>query len=76
MLSKEMNLKFPPSPSRRCFALAPLYCDGRAVAHRAQDAWLRRTSINVTLKKTVDWVEVKIDQSQVSTPSTSAGTGV
>jgi len=34
------------------------------------------TSINVTLKKTVDWVELKIDQSQVSNPSTGAGTGV
>jgi len=32
--------------------------------------------INVTLKKTVDWVELNIDQSQVSNPSTGAGTGV
>jgi hypothetical protein len=34
------------------------------------------TSINVTLKKTVDWVELKVDRSQVSNPSTGAGTGV
>ena len=32
--------------------------------------------INVTLKKTVDWVELNIEQSQVSNPSTGAGTGV
>lgn len=76
MLSEEMNLKVPSSPSRRCFALAQLYCDGRTVAHRAQEAWLRRTSINVTLKKTVDWVELKLNQSQGSDPSTGAGTGV
>jgi len=76
MLSEEMNLKIPPSPSRRCVALAQLYCDRRVVAHRAQEAWLRRTSINVTLKKTVDWVELKLNQSQVTNPSTGAGTGV
>ena len=76
MLSEEMDLKFPPSPSRRCFALAQLYCDGHAIAHRTQEARLRRTSINVTLKKTVDWVELKLNQSQVTSPSTGAGTGV
>ena len=32
--------------------------------------------INVTLKKTVDWVELKLNQSQVTNPSTGAGTGV
>jgi hypothetical protein len=76
MLSKEMTLKFPWPLSRHCFALTQLYCDGRSVAHRAQEAWLRRTSINVILKKTVDWAELKIDESQVSNPSTGAGTGV
>ena len=28
--------------------------------------------INVTLKKTVDWVELEIERSQVSNPSTGA----
>jgi hypothetical protein len=29
----------------------------------------RWTSINVTLKKTVDWVELKLSRSQISNPS-------
>jgi hypothetical protein len=32
--------------------------------------------INVTLKKSVDWVELKQNPSQVSNRSTGAGTGV
>jgi hypothetical protein len=36
-----------------------------------------RASINVTLKKRVDWVELKENRSQVSLyPPTGAGTGV
>jgi TPR repeat protein len=71
-----MSLKFPASSSRGCFALAQLYCDGRGVAQGRQEAWLRRTSINVTLKKAVDWVELKPSQSPVPNPSTGAGTAV
>ena len=36
----------------------------------------RWTSINVTLKRTVDSLELKPSQSQVSNPSADAGTGV
>jgi hypothetical protein len=67
MFSKEMTLKFSPSSSRRCFPLVQLYCDGRGVAHSVQQPRIRRRSINVTLKKRVDWVELNVDQLQVST---------